>query len=84
MKRSKKKGPFTVLKSQYKIDKKNPIITLKRNIVITSKIIGINCQVYNGKQLCKLNVSENMLGHKLGEFVPTRSKFIFKKKKKNK
>lgn len=81
MKRSKKKGPFIFLKSKNKTIK-NSIVILKRNFEITSQIIGITCHVYDGRQFSKLTIFENMIGHKLGEFVPTRGKFIFKKKKK--
>jgi small subunit ribosomal protein S19 len=83
MKRSKKKGPFVILKNENKINT-NISTILKRNFEITSKIIGSTCQVYDGKNFLKLNISENMVGHKLGEFAPTRGKFIFKKKNKKK
>lgn len=82
MKRSKKKGPFILLQHKNKTLNKNSILVLKRNFEITFQIIGITCHVYDGKKFSKLNISENMVGHKLGEFVPTRAKFVFKKKKK--
>jgi len=83
MKRSKKKGPFTIFEHKIKTNAKFSVI-FKRNLEITSKIIGLTCQVYDGRRFSKLNISENMVGHKLGEFVPTREKFIFKKKNKKK
>jgi small subunit ribosomal protein S19 len=82
MKRSKKKGPFTLFKQENKTCIIKTSMILKRSFEITSKIIGLTCQVYDGKNFLKLNISENMVGHKLGEFAPTRGKFIFKKKKK--
>jgi len=83
MKRSKKKGPFILLQHKNnKTSNKNSIFTLKRNFEVTFQIIGVTCHVYDGKNFIKLNISENMVGHKLGEFVPTRAKFVFKKKNK--
>lgn len=81
MKRSKKKGPFTLFKHENKTYNKTSII-FKRSFEITSKMIGLTCQVYDGKKFLNLNISEDMVSHKLGEFAPTRGKFIFKKKKK--
>ena len=81
MKRSKKKGPFTILTFKKKISNKIVLI-LQRSFEITTKIIGLTCQVYDGKKFLKLNISEDMVGHKVGEFAPTREKFIYKKKKK--
>lgn len=81
MKRSRKKGPFLIVKkTNIKLEKK--IIIFERNFEITSTMVGLTCQVHNGKKYIKLNVSEVMVGHKFGEFVPTRVKFIFVKKKK--
>lgn len=80
MKRSKRKGPFIIAVNT--ATKNNKLVILNRNIEITSKIVGLNCQVYNGRKLVSINITEEMVGHKLGEFSPTREKFIFKKKKK--
>ena len=77
MKRSKWKGPF--------LKKYNPttkLVVLPRNFEITSKIVGLTCNVHSGKAFVKLNVTDDMIGHKIGEFVPTRERFVFKKKKK--
>lgn len=84
MKRSKKKGPFILLQNKNKTLGKNSIFILKRNFEITFQIIGLTCHVYDGKKFLKINITENMVGHKLGEFVPTRAKFVFKKNKKKK
>lgn len=78
MKRSKWKGPF--VKKRDIQNKK--LLTLPRNFEVTLNMVGLICQVYSGKKLVKLNLVEDMIGHKLGEFAPTREKFVFKKKKK--
>lgn len=77
MKRSKWKGPLVKLK-----DIKTNIPILPRNYDITSKTIGLICHVHSGKKLVKLTITEEMINHKLGEFVPTRERFEFKKGKK--
>ena len=82
MKRSKKKGPFMIVET--KTLDKNSVSILKRNFEITFQMIGKTCNVHDGKKFLKVNLSENMVGHKLGEFVPTRAKFVFKKKNKKK
>ena len=79
MKRSKWKGPFTK-----KIDISNKLPLLARDYEITSHVIGLICNVHSGKKLVSLTLTDNMIGHKVGEFVPTRVKFEFKKKKKKK
>lgn len=77
MKRSKWKGPLIKIKD---IKKKLPI--LPRDYEITSQVIGLNCNVYSGKKFVKLSLTDEMIGHKVGEFIPTREKFEFKRKKK--
>ena len=79
MKRSKWKGPLIKGK-----DVKMKLPILPRNYEITSQVIGLTCNVYSGKKFVKLNLVDEMIGHKVGEFVPTREKFEFKKKKKKK
>jgi ribosomal protein S19 len=44
----------------------------------------LTCNVHSGKKLVPLTLTDDMIGHKIGEFVPTRAKFEFKKKKKKK
>ena len=78
MKRSKWKGPFIS-----KIKKKK-LLVMPRNMEITSNLAGQTINVSNGKHFTALNIIEEMIGHKLGEFVATRAKFEFKKKKKQK
>jgi small subunit ribosomal protein S19 len=82
MSRSLKKGPFVEWKLLDKIDKlndsgsKKPIKTWSRRSTITPDFVGHTFNVHNGKTFLPVFVTENMVGHKLGEFSPTR---IFKK-----
>jgi ribosomal protein S19 len=79
MKRSKWKGPFV-----QKLDLSKKLPLLPRNYEVTSMIAGLTCKVHSGKMFVKLNITNEMIGHKVGEFVPTRERFVFKKKKKKK
>ena len=79
MKRSKWKGPFVKNK-----DNEKKLQLLPRNYEITSQVVGLTCNVHSGKKLVKLSLTDEMIGHKVGEFDPTREKFEFKKKKKKK
>ena len=78
MPRSLKKGPFVDQKLLIKIDKavetndKKPIKTWSRKSMITPDFVGLNFAVHNGKTFVPVYVTENMVGHKLGEFAPTR------------
>ena len=79
MTRSAKKGPFCdaslvkkVETAQANKDKK-PIKTWSRRSTILPDFIGLTIAVHNGKQHVPVYVSENMVGHKLGEFAPTRT-----------
>lgn len=82
MGRSTKKGPFVDEPLQRKVhvaqqtkDRK-PIKTWSRRSTVTPDFIGLNFLVHNGKAFTPVYVTENMVGHKLGEFSPTR---IFRK-----
>ncbi|MEX0779256.1 MAG: 30S ribosomal protein S19 [Balneolales bacterium] len=81
MPRSLKKGPFVHYKLQKKVDKANStsskkvIKTWSRSSLITPDFVGLTFAVHNGKQFIPVYITENMVGHKLGEFSPTR---IFK------
>ncbi|RJO59553.1 30S ribosomal protein S19 [Candidatus Parcubacteria bacterium] len=80
MSRSLKKGPFTDSKLLKKVGKlkagdKTLIKTWSRDSVITPEMVGFTFGVHNGKNHISVNVSENMVGHRLGEFAPTR-KFV--------
>ena len=78
MARSLKKGPFVDQKLLLKIDamndsgKKKPIKTWSRRSMITPDFVGHTFLVHNGKEFLSVFVTENMVGHKLGEFSPTR------------
>jgi len=82
MSRSLKKGPFVDMKLLEKIDKlndanvKKPIKTWARRSTVTPDFVGHTFNIHNGKTFIPVFVTENMVGHKLGEFAPTR---IFKK-----
>jgi small subunit ribosomal protein S19 len=82
MSRSLKKGPFVDMKLLEKIDKlndanvKKPIKTWARRSTVTPDLVCHTFNIHNGKTFIPVFVTENMVGHKLGEFAPTR---IFKK-----
>ena len=87
MSRSKWKGPFVKTKLFSNVSNKktkNTIKTISRNSEITPGFIGLVFEVHNGKNFSKVEITEDMIGFKLGEFSPTRRKFSFKKKKKKK
>ena len=79
MARSLKKGPFVHYKLQKKIDVmnesgKNTVVkTWSRASMITPDFVGKTIAVHNGRQFIPVFITENMVGHKLGEFSPTRS-----------
>ena len=74
-----KKGPFIDHHLQKKVDvanqagNKKPIKTWSRRSTITPDMIGMIFDVHNGKKFISVFVTENMVGHKLGEFSPTRT-----------
>jgi small subunit ribosomal protein S19 len=79
MPRSVKKGPFVdhhlaakVAEAQATNNRK-PIKTWSRRSMVLPDMIGLTLAVYNGKQHVPILVTENMVGHKLGEFAPTRT-----------
>ena len=79
MARSLKKGPFVYYKLQKKIDVmnesgKNTVVkTWSRASMITPDFVGKTFAVHNGRQFIPVFITENMVGHKLGEFSPTRT-----------
>ncbi|MBU4315028.1 30S ribosomal protein S19 [Patescibacteria group bacterium] len=81
MSRSLKKGPFVIPSLLKKVllsasqNSKKPIKTWSRTSTITPEMVGLVIAVHNGRQFIDVVVVENMVGHKLGEFSPTR-KFI--------
>mgnify|MGYP001559045800 CR=1 FL=1 len=57
-----------------KISKNKPVKTHKREIIIVPQLIGAKISVYNGRTFIPIEVTGEMLGHRLGEFAPTRAK----------
>ena len=78
MARSLKKGPFVDDKLLKKVEKMNKsgkkkvIKTWSRRSMITPELVGHTLAVHNGNKFIPVYVTENMVGHKLGEFSPTR------------
>ena len=78
MARSLKKGPFVEPALQRKIDRvlnsgsKQVVRTWSRRSMITPEFVGLTFQVHNGKLFMPVFITENMVGHRLGEFAPTR------------
>lgn len=79
MSRSLKKGPYVDRKLFLKVErfneagKKEPIKTWARACTIVPEFVGHTFLVHNGKQHIKVFVTEEMVGHRLGEFAPTRT-----------
>ena len=79
MARSLKKGPYVSWKLQRKVDrlseggKKKVIKTWSRASMITPDFVGFTVAVHNGNKFIPVYVTENMVGHKFGEFSPTRN-----------
>ena len=79
MARSIKKGPFVDIKLMHKVDvlndskKKTVIKTWSRRSMISPDFVGHTFAVHNGNKFIPVYVTENMVGHKLGEFSPTRT-----------
>ena len=79
MPRSLKKGPFVDLHLLKKVEQavatndKKPIKTWSRRSMITPDMVGLNIAVHNGRQHDPIFILEDMVGHKLGEFVLTRT-----------
>ena len=79
MPRSLKKGPYIDLHLLKKVEQavatndKKPIKTWSRRSMITPDMVGLNIAVHNGRQHVPIFILEDMVGHKLGEFVLTRT-----------
>ena len=79
MSRSSKKGPYVDRKLFFKVEtmdeagSKEPIKTWARSCTIVPEFVGHTFMVHNGRTHVKLFVTEDMVGHKLGEFAPTRT-----------
>jgi small subunit ribosomal protein S19 len=78
MGRSLRKGPFVdhhllnKVRKQNEASKKEPIKTWSRRSMIVPEMVGHTFEVHNGRKFLTVFVSETMVGHKLGEFSPTR------------
>ena len=78
MSRSLKKGPYVDERLYAKVEKqkrsgsREPIKTWARDCTIVPEFIGQTFMIHNGRQHMRLYVTEDMIGHKLGEFAPTR------------
>ena len=78
MSRSKKKGPYIDPKLMKKVDtlnqakEKKVVKTWSRRSVIVPEMVGHTLAVHNGRKFLPVYLTENMVGHKLGEFAPTR------------
>lgn len=79
MPRSIKKGPFVDHHLLKKVEQalasraKKPIKTWSRRSMIVPEMVGLTIAVHNGRQHVPILITENMVGHKLGEFAPTRT-----------
>ena len=79
MSRAVWKGPFVEESLIKKVDKqkanpnRKPIKTWSRKSTIIPDFVGVSFLIYNGKKFIPITVSEDMVGHKLGEFAPTRT-----------
>lgn len=79
MARSLKKGPFVDFKLEKRVveaqesRKKTVIKTWSRRSMVTPDFVGLTIAVHNGNKFIPVYVTENMVGHKLGEFSPTRT-----------
>ena len=79
MSRSQKKGPYVDEKLYRKVEKmeeaglKEPIKTWARACTVVPEFIGYTFMVHNGRQHMKVMITEDMVGHKLGEFAATRT-----------
>jgi len=77
--RSIKKGPFIDLHLRKKVDEavasnnRRPIKTWSRRSMVTPTMVGLTIAIHNGRQHVPVLISENMVGHKLGEFSATRT-----------
>ncbi len=87
MSRSLKKGPYIDFKLEKRVvemsesGKKKVIKTWARNSMISPDFVGHTIAVHNGKKFIPVYITENMVGHRLGEFSPTRTYRGHKKKK---
>jgi len=89
MNRVKWKGPYiekNLLENikDSKSSHKNSVKTMSKNSIILPSFVELTFRVYNGKVFAIVKIINEMVGHKLGEFVSTRKQFSYKKKKNKK
>jgi len=82
------KGPYIENNLLKKVKVSNSILnnnikTISKNSILLPKFFGLTLQIYNGKTFITIKITNEMIGHKLGEFVSTRKQFSYKKKKIN-
>ncbi|GMM41773.1 hypothetical protein FOG51_03200 [Hanseniaspora uvarum] len=78
LKRSVWKGPNIVpLPIKEALQAKKPIRTKARAATILPQFVGLDFEIHNGKDFIKIRIKEDMVGHKLGEFSPTRKPFKY-------
>ena len=79
MSRSLKKGPYVEASLLRKVEKmqaagkKQPIKTWSRRSMVLPEFVGLTFAIHNGRQHMPIFITENMVGHRLGEFAPTRT-----------
>ena len=79
MPRSLKKGPFIDLHLLKKVEdavasnSRKPIKTWSRHSMVSPEMVGLTIAIHNGRQHVPVAINEDMVGHKLGEFAPTRT-----------
>lgn len=81
MSRSQWKGPYinkNAFSRQLKF--KNTVSELPRSFELTAKVVGKSFNVHTGKEFMKVTITNEMVGHKIGEFCLTRKTFTYKKK----
>ncbi|ODV90955.1 hypothetical protein CANCADRAFT_57337 [Tortispora caseinolytica NRRL Y-17796] len=79
LKRSVWKGPYVVpLPLKEAREKNMPIKTMARSCMILPSFVGLRFQVHNGKTYVPVEITEDMIGTKLGEYAPTRKRFTYK------
>ncbi len=63
-----------VSRAKKKVEKNKPVRTHQRNMVVVPQMVGMKIQIYNGHEFFPVDITGQMLGHRFGEFSPTRSK----------
>ena len=88
MARSLWKGPFLdsgLIRSYLKARKEGKALKVhSRRSIILPQFVGLEVEIYNGKEFQNILIKEEMIGHYFGEFAPTRKMFVPKETKKNK